>query len=531
MVRITSCALHLLKMEPAIFNEKKNMDKAKLIEELICYATKNLSLKELDSYYVRNILMRKFKVDKTYDGEIDKKAIEELSLPDILIEKIKELAKEEHLVEEGDEDLFACEIMGDLSLLPQNFVDEFHKIAEEKDKQAALDWAYDYEIKNNYIAKSAIDKNIVWSCQDGKRHVEISINLSKPEKTNKDIAKAKAAPATGYPKCALCIENLGFKGGNGKPPRENIRIVPLTLCGNPWFLQYSPYGYYYQHAIVINTKHSPMFISRQTFANLLSFLDVFPTYFVGSNADLPIVGGSILAHEHYQGGRHRLPVYDSADLFEIEHKNFQDLKITYLDWYNSVIKISGKNKEEIVEVADKLFEAWKNYDDQEVKIIHKTTEQHSTVTPIAIYENGLYNLYLILRNNRTDEENPEGIFHAHKEYHNIKQESIGLIEAMGLFILPARLKRQFNNIKNILSNDKYDIENMYATSEDMKVHKDMIEKLILSYGRRNTLEEAEKHITEYVNNTCINILKNTAVFKEDEQGQKALKKFLTSINL
>ena len=274
-----------------------------------------------------------------------------------------------------------------------------------------------------------------------------------------------------------------------------------------------------------------MFISRQTFANLLSFLDVFPTYFVGSNADLPIVGGSILAHEHYQGGRHRLPVYDSADLFEIEHKKFQDLKITYLDWYNSVIKISGKNKEEIVEVADKIFEAWKNYDDQEVKIIHKTTEQHSTVTPIAIYENGLYNLYLILRNNRTDEENPEGIFHAHKEYHNIKQESIGLIEAMGLFILPARLKRQFNNIKNILSNDKYDIENMYATSEDMKVHKDMIEKLILSYGRRNTLEEAEKHITEYVNNTCINILKNTAVFKEDEQGQKALKKFLTSINL
>ena len=210
------------------------MDKAKLIEELICYATKNLSLKELDSYYVRNVLMRKFKVDKTYDGEIDKKAIEELSLPDTLIEKIKELAKEE------------------------NFVDEFHRIAEEKDKQAALDWAYDYEIKNNYIAKSAIDKNIVWSCQDGKRHVEISINLSKPEKTNKDIAKAKAAPTTGYPKCALCIENLGFKGGNGKPPRENIRIVPLTLCGNPWFLQYSPYGYYYQHAIVINTKHSPM---------------------------------------------------------------------------------------------------------------------------------------------------------------------------------------------------------------------------------------------------------------------------------
>lgn len=497
----------------------------KLIEELLIYAKKNLDLKGLDIIYLKSLLMAEFKITAPYSKSLSNKeikAIKNLQVPDKLISQICDLATAKNLCLEGMELSFASKIMALLSPSPENTVKKFNRIKNAKGIKFATQYLYDLSIKNNYIQKTAIDKNIVWRADFEDNFLELTINLSKPEKDNKEIARQLKQASVSYPLCMLCPENLGFEGNFSKPPRQNLRIVPVKLGGEEWFMQYSPYLYYEQHCIAFSKEHKPMKVDISTVQKLIDFVDVFPEYFIGSNASLPIVGGSILSHEHFQGGGHKMPLHYAQD--KDFYKGISDVKISTVKWYNSVIRIKSKNKDSIITSAKTIFDKWQDYNDEECKIISKTIDLHNAITPIMRKENGEYVLELILRNNRTNDSYPDGIFHAHAEYHNIKKEGIGLIEAMGLYILPARLKNQTEEIIKILCNER-------VYEDDLQTHKKMIELLLNKHSNTLNKEQAEKAVNGYINDVCKNILINTAVFKPDEKGQKAFNKFLISMNL
>ena len=493
----------------------------KLLANLFArYSKKHLHRSELDEIYLKNLLLRRFNEISDYVGEIDYNNVDNLLVPDYLIQELYTLLGKEDL-------LFATEILGLLTPSPSEVINKFFELKKSSSLEA-LNYLYDLQIKNNYIQKTAIDKNIKWDYFTPNNRLEITINLSKPEKNNKDIAKALTVKQENkYPSCLLCIENLGYGGNANHPARENIRIIPFKLDGDDFFMQYSPYCYYDQHCIVINKKHVPMSIHKKTFAHLLDFVDIFEEYFIGSNSDLPIVGGSILSHEHYQGGIHKLPIMYSKPRYTFYSKS-KELKIEYLDWFNSCIKLSSKNKNAVFEAMEVVRTKWIAYSNNEIDIINFTNEtRHNTITPIVKKENGEYTAYLILRNNRTNDIHPDGIFHAHKEYHNIKSEGIGLIEAMGLFILPGRLQRQCKEIENILLNGAD--ESYYNEHNDMLIHKDFIARLQDTY--KITKDNVKDVIKDAINDTCMHILENTAVFKNDELGNKSAIKFIESLDL
>ena len=494
------------------------------IEKLLAYAKYHLYLDPLDEIYFRNRLLQMLDVDSPLEEKVDLSYIKDLKVPDTILAEVKE-----YLISRGKEnpDLILVEIMGLLSPLPSTVAKKVNEL-EKEEAGKGLDYLFDLSIKNNYIQKTAIDRNIYFRKDYEKNFLEITINLSKPEKNNKDIAKLLVKTnKEKYPKCLLCKENLGYQGRSDHPARENIRILPLRLNNEPWFLQYSPYAYFDHHAIIINDNHSNMSINNTTFSKLLEFVDLYPTFFVGSNADLPIVGGSILNHEHYQGGLHLLPVFYSGDR-KVFYED-KEVKVSSLEWYNSVIRVEGTSFDRVVEIARKVFNTWKDYDDPSVEILSHTGEtRHSTVTPIARKVGDKFQLNLILRNNRCNEEHPDGIFHAHKEYHHIKQEGIGLIEAMGLFILPPRLKRQMGYIEEILMNQD-ELTSYFTKYEDLEIHHQMVDDLVRDNGRGLSQEKAHAVINDYIAETCKNILCNTAVFKNNEQGLLALDKFMNEV--
>lgn len=496
----------------------------KTIEELILYAKLNLDLKGYDVLYARNIIMSLLNVTEPYSKELNEEevnAVKQLDVPDKFIDEISEYAKKNNLYKQGMEQNFAALIMALLSPSPQALTEKFADIKKQRGGEAACKYLLDISVKNNYIQKTAINKNIMWRADFEDNFLEITINLSKPEKDNKDILKQLTQPQSSYPKCMLCAENLGFEGNLQKPPRQNLRYVPISLNGENWFMQYSPYMYYDEHCIIISEKHNPMRVDKTTITKLLDFVSEFPFYFIGSNASLPIVGGSILSHEHYQGGGHKMPLHYSSDrsFFDIKEK---DVSVSTVNWYNSVVRLKSKSKESIYRAACRVFDAWQSYNDESSDIISKTTLQHNAVTPIMRKENDLYVMEIILRNNRTSEKYPDGIFHAHPQYHNIKKEGIGLIEAMGLFILPARLKREISEIKEILCGKReYD--------QSLIIHKQMIDDIKEKRNGLYTEKEAEDAINNYINLTCKNILINTAIFKPDEKGIKAFDRFMQII--
>lgn len=506
-----------------------------LVEKLVTYAEEFLHLNPLDKIYTRNLLLREFKLTEPYEGDADLSYIKSLAVPDELVTETENYARENSLCEEGHENLYSTYIMGIISPLPSKVNEEFMKIREERGIDAACAYFYNLSIKNNYIQKTAIDRNLKWEYVDGDNILEITINLSKPEKDNKEIAKLLKIPKTDkpkYPKCLLCKENEGFEGSLTHPARENIRTVSLTLAGEPWFVQYSPYAYYDEHCIAISKNHTPMCVNAKTVEKLADFVDVFPNYMIGSNASLPIIGGSILNHEHFQGGVHLMPMHKSCIRKKFVSKDYPSVETGILDWYNSVIRLTGKNRKDVISLAGKIVEAWKNYSDPENDILAETDGvPHNSSSPVVRMIGDKYSVDLILRNNRTSEEYPDGIFHAHPEYHNIKKEGIGLIEAMGLFILPGRLKKQLSMIADILcGKEKYDIAALSDPENYLYVHRNMIEELVGSV-KTNSYDEALKAVTDRVNVTCKNILGNTAVFKNDEKGAAGFEKFLKSINI
>lgn len=503
-----------------------------LTEKLVAYAKAFLYLNELDEVYLRNTLLVHFKLATPLKKIPDLDYIKEMSVPDVLVNEIKEYALKNNIAEDDVQaTLFASFIMGVLTQKPSEINQTFKYLREKMGAQAACDYLYNVCVMNNYVQKTAISKNIGWVHNDGDNALEITINLSKPEKDNKDIAKLVAAPKTTdkYPPCALCKENEGYLGGYNHPPRANLRTVTLTLGGEKWLLQYSPYAYFDEHCIVLNTEHTPMKMDKSTVNKLLDFIELFPNYFVGSNSDLPIVGGSILNHEHYQGGKHLMPMHKAKPLYNLTSAKFPDIEISVLNWYNSAIRLSGYNRNTLSELGGEIIEGWKNYSDESVGIVNGKEERHNTCTTMARYlTDGKFCLEIILRNNYTNETFPDGVFHAHPEYHNIKKEGIGLIEAMGLYILPGRLKKQLEEISAIICKEapfKND------PSDPMFVHKDMIEKLMKNNPGLSDRQRADEVIRDYVNEVCVAILYNTAVFKKDEAGVLAMRRFLLSLEI
>lgn len=507
-----------------------------LIEKLLRYAVKHMYMSPRDVIYFRNILLREFKLDEPCEDAGDLTFIDALDVPDILVKEIEDFAIENKLCEECLENLYSTYIMGILTPAPSEVNRKFLEIKEKQGIEKACEFFFNLSIKNNYVQKTAISRNLKWEYPDGEKYLEITINLSKPEKDNKEIAKLLQAPKKGkYPACLLCKENEGYQGTLTHPARENIRTISLTLGGEPWFVQYSPYAYYNEHMIAINEEHTPMHIAGDTVEKLLDFVDFFPNYMIGSNAALPIIGGSILNHEHFQGGEHLMPMHKAPiakHLRQNVSKKYKKVSVGIVDWYNSVIRLESKNRKEISALAKDIINAWAVFSDERCGIFAETDGvRHNSLAPVCRKVGKNYVFDMILRNNLTSEQYPDGIFHAHPEYHNIKKEGIGLIEAMGLFILPGRLKKQLNMIAEILCGKvEYNKEELDNPENYLYVHRDMIADLV-SKGKAKDMEEAEKKVTDKVNDVCKNILLNTAVFKKDDEGNKGFNRFLETAGI
>ena len=421
-------------------------------------------------------------------------------------------------------DQFDTELMNCLMPRPSQVVREFYSLYE-KDKQAATDYYYQLARSSNYIRVDRIEKDRMWTAPTPYGDLVITINLSKPEKDPKAIAAAKNAPQSGYPKCALCRENEGYLGSANQAARGNHRLIPLELGGEPWFLQYSPYVYYNEHCIVLSHEHRPMKVSRQSISRLLEFVTFLPHYFVGSNADLPIVGGSILTHDHFQGGRYEFPMAKAPIREKVCFPGFEDVEAGIVHWPMSVIRLRGKEAQRLVDLADKILTAWREYSDESAEILAYTEgTPHNTITPIARRRGEDYELDLVLRNNRTTPEHPLGLFHPHAEYHHIKKENIGLIEVMGLAILPPRLLTETGLLEQALK-DPAQAQEIMARPE-MEKHQAWYEELKAAGAGEGDTQRA---IQESIGVIFGKILGNAGVYKDTEEGREAFRRFCSSL--
>ena len=494
------------------------------INRLIHFARQQGLLGVEDVVYAANLLLDCLQVNE-YEEEIPE---EKLETPDEILEAMLNYAVEKGLVEDTttERDLFDTRLMNCVMPRPSEVVARF-KRDYKKSPQLATDQYYQMSLASNYIRKARIDKNIAWQAATEFGKLDITINLSKPEKDPRDIAKAKLQKSSSYPKCLLCRENEGFAGHISHPARQTHRLIPLELDGMPWFLQYSPYTYYNEHCIILNEEHKPMQISRQTFINLSDFLTLFPHYFAGSNADLPIVGGSILSHDHYQGGRYSFPMEKAPVEKEYKIKGFEKIHVGRVKWPMSALRLTAADKEELIDLADHILSCWRSYSDPSAEILAETAgEKHNTITPIARRRGALYEFDLVLRNNRTTAEHPMGLFHPHAEVHHIKKENIGLIEVLGLAILPARLKQELAQIKDMLLRDETDISGV----EEIKKHAAWYPEL------RSKCSEVESAAIDAllrceVGHKFEQVLTHAGVFKRTEKGLQAFDAFVEGLSL
>ena len=452
---------------------------------------------------------------------------EELHTPVEPLERLCQFAAEAGLIDpdtRDGRDQFDTELMNCLMPRPSQVVREFYSLYE-KDKQAATDYYYQLARSSNYIRVDRIEKDRMWTAPTPYGDLVITINLSKPEKDPKAIAAAKNAPQSGYPKCALCRENEGYLGSANQAARGNHRLIPLELGGEPWFLQYSPYVYYNEHCIVLSHEHRPMKVSRQSISRLLEFVTFLPHYFVGSNADLPIVGGSILTHDHFQGGRYEFPMAKAPIREKVCFPGFEDVEAGIVHWPMSVFRLRGKEAQRLVDLADKILTAWREYSDESAEILAYTEgTPHNTITPIARRRGEDYELDLVLRNNRTTPEHPLGLFHPHAEYHHIKKENIGLIEVMGLAILPPRLLTETGLLEQALK-DPAQAQEIMARPE-MEKHQAWYEELKAAGAGEGDTQRA---IQESIGVIFGKILGNAGVYKDTEEGREAFRRFCSSL--
>ena len=459
----------------------------------------------------------------------------EAALEDILNEML-DYAAEDGLMPEDTityRDLFDTKIMGMLVPRPSEVIKKFQALYQISPKEAT-DYFYKLSRDTNYIRRYRIKKDQKWTADTEFGTLDITINLSKPEKDPKAIAAAKLAKQSGYPKCLLCKENEGYAGRVNHPARQNHRIIPVTINHSDWFFQYSPYVYYNEHCIVFNAEHTPMKIEKATFGKLLDFVEQFPHYFVGSNADLPIVGGSILSHDHFQGGHYEFAMAKAPVEKELVFKGFEDVKAGIVKWPMSVIRISAPQKERLIELADKILLAWRGYTDEDAFIFAETEgEPHNTITPIARKRGNDYELDLVLRNNITTEEHPLGVYHPHAKLHHIKKENIGLIEVMGLAVLPARLKDEMAALEQAIL-DGAEIRE----DEVLAKHADWVEEFLPKYGftfgsgleGEVTPEKLHDIVQTEIGLVFKEVLKDAGVYKCTEEGRTAFMRFVDKVN-
>ena len=497
------------------------------IKQLVNYGAEKKLITEADRIYATNLLLDAMGEQSYEDpGEVPAASLEEI------LGALCDIAEEKGIIAEKGSvvrrDLFDTRLMGLLTPRPSEVIAKFRS-EYEKSPEAATDFYYNFSKNTDYIRTYRVKKDIRWTVPSEFGEIDITINLSKPEKDPKAIAAAKKMKASGYPACMLCKENIGYAGRINFPARQTHRIVPINLAGETFYLQYSPYAYFHEHCIMLNDSHKPMEMDRHTLAEIFDFVAQFPHYTCGSNADLPIVGGSILSHSHFQGGRYVFPMQKAHIAVPLRNARYTGVKAGIVNWPVSTVRLVGRSSQEVQNAADDILRTWRDYSDTSVDIIaHTGDTPHNTVTPILHYdENDGYILDLALRNNRTTEQYPDGIFHPHKEYHNIKKENIGLIEVMGLAILPARLKDQSAAIADILTGSAPNTSR--EAGSPLAVHADWIDGLIKKYGTGLKREKAEAVLRDEIGIVFSHVLENAGVFKQDAAGQAAFLKFMESV--
>ena len=489
------------------------------LDALVNYAVDRGLIEQEDKTYAFNRLLEQMELDSVDEEEPISASLNEIL--DVLCDD----ACRRGLIDNNivSRDLFDTKLMGVLTPFPHEVRQKFSALYAESPEKAT-DWYYRFSQDTNYIRRDRIEKDRKWTydCEYGS--LDITINLSKPEKDPRAIAAARNAPQTDYPKCQLCSENEGYAGRINHPARQNHRLIPVTIADSPWYLQYSPYVYYNEHCIVLNSRHTPMKIDRACFCKLFDFVKQFPHYFVGSNADLPIVGGSILSHDHFQGGNYEFAMAKAPVETSLDFSGFSDVKAGIVRWPMSVIRLSCPDSQRIIQLADKILSAWRAYSDPSVSVYAETEgTPHNTITPIARKRGENFELDLVLRNNLTTKEHPLGLFHPHAKLHHIKKENIGLIEVMGLAILPSRLKAELAGLKQAIL-DQADIR----ADEALAVHGEWVDELREKY--RFTPENTEDILCREVGAVFRQVLEDAGVFKRDSLGQKAFLRFIESVN-
>ena len=492
----------------------------RLINELINYGVKNQIIELCDKVYATNRLLELFELTEYTEESVER----ERPLCKILDEMVvyafeKGILKEDTIIEK---DLFDTKIMGLITPPPSTVRKQF-KLLQEISSKKATDYYYNFCQKTNYIRTDRIAKDEKWTTDTEYGLIDITINLSKPEKDPRDIAKAGKAKKSGYPSCLLCMENEGYAGHFSHPARQNHRIIPISLDGDDYFLQYSPYVYYNEHCIIFNKQHIPMKIDKAVFKKILELVKQFPHYTAGSNADLPIVGGSILSHDHFQGGGYVFAMAKAPYDRKFELNGYEDLTAGIVKWPMSVIRLQGKDINRITEAADYILSVWRGYTDEEAFIYSETEGvSHNTITPIARKRDELFELDLVLRNNITTEDSPLGVYHPSADLHHIKKENIGLIEVMGLAILPARLKREMELLENYILEKKNIREN-----NEIEKHADWVEEWIGEYNV--TKNNVHTILQDEISKVFVKVLECAGVYKRTEKGQKAFDKFIGAL--
>ncbi len=497
------------------------------IKKLTAYGLKTGLIEEEDIIYTVNRFLELFQLEELeYDINVIKNMTCETEELEDILSDIMDYAYEQGIMKEnsvGYRDLFDTKIMSVLVPRPSEVIKKFRALYE-KDPKEATEFYYKMSQDTDYIRRYRIKKDQKWVAETEYGELDITINLSKPEKDPKAIAAAKNAKQSGYPKCQLCMENEGYAGRLDHPARQNHRIIPVTIQNKKWGFQYSPYVYYNEHCIVFNSEHIPMKIEHDTFCKLFDFVKQFPHYFVGSNADLPIVGGSILSHDHFQGGHYEFAMAKAPVEKEFTIKGFEDVKTGIVKWPMSVVRLRGKETERLIGLADKILAAWRDYTDEDAFIYaFSDGEPHNTITPIARKRGEEFELDLVLRNNITTEEHPLGVYHPHANLHHIKKENIGLIEVMGLAVLPARLKGEMEQLeKAILAGE--DIRK----NEALEKHADWVEEFQSKYTNidQNNITDI---IQKEIGLVFMQVLEDAGVYKRTKEGQEAFQRFIDSL--
>ena len=491
------------------------------IEKLISYALDKELIQPCEEIWARNTLLEVLELDSYTPTGLP---VGEVDLPAVLDELMDDayargVMKENSIVYR---DLFDTKIMGAITPRPAQVIEKFQSLRAE-DPKKATDWYYAFSQDTNYIRRDRIAKDMQWKAPTEYGELDITINLSKPEKDPKAIAAARNLPASAYPRCLLCAENEGYAGRVNHPARQNHRVVPITINGSPWFLQYSPYVYYNEHCICFNSVHTPMKIDKACFGKLLDFVGQFPHYFVGSNADLPIVGGSILAHDHFQGGHYTFAMAKAPVETPFTFPGYEDVKAGIVKWPMSVVRLTCGDPQRLVDLADHILTAWRGYTDEAAMILAETDgEPHNTITPIARRRGEDYELDLVLRNNLTTEEHPLGLYHPHAELHHIKKENIGLIEVMGLAVLPARLKEELAAVAEALVSGA----DLKADSRTAS-HAEWAEGFKSKY--QITAENALDIVQKETGLVFAQVLEHAGVYKRNEEGKAAFLRFLNTL--